>query len=325
MEDVVPVFRSILQVAPEIKIMGSPWSPPAWMKTNGSLKGGKLKTESYGVYADYFLKYIKAYETEGIAIDAITVQNEPLHFTANYPCMEMTAEEQRQFINQSLGPLFQQEGIQTKIILYDHNWDNTNYAISILNDATAKGFVAGSAFHAYAGNVSAMSVVHAAHPDKGLYFTEVSGGEWATDFSDNLQWNMSNIFIGTTKNWSRNVLLWNLALDQNFGPQNNGCTNCRGVVTINSTTGNVTKNVEYCSIGHFSKFVRPRAHRVGSYISSAVSGLDFVAFVNDDESRVIVLANDSDESKNIIVREGEGQFNYSIPTKSVATLVWNNE
>lgn len=325
MEDVVPVFKSVLQVAPEIKIMGSPWSPPAWMKTNGSLKGGKLKTESYDVYAKYFLKYIKAYEAEGITIDAVTIQNEPLHFTANYPCMEMTAEEQKQFINQNLGPLFEQEGIQTKIILYDHNWDNTNYAISILNDATAKGFVSGSAFHAYAGNVSAMSVVHTAHPDKGLYFTEVSGGEWATNFSDNLQWNMSNIFIGTTKNWSRNALLWNLALDQKSGPQNNGCTNCRGVITINSATGYITKNVEYYSIGHFSKFVRPGAHRVGSYISSTVSALDFVAFVNEDESRVIVLANNSDEPKNITVKEGEGQFSYSVPSKSVATLIWSNE
>ncbi|HEX5170829.1 MAG TPA: glycoside hydrolase family 30 beta sandwich domain-containing protein [Cyclobacteriaceae bacterium] len=321
-EDVIPVFKLILAIAPDIKIMGSPWSPPAWMKTNDALRGGKLKLEAYDAYANYFLKYIDAFKEEGITIDAITVQNEPLFFTANYPCMEMTADEERAFITQSLGPLFKGAGVETKIILYDHNWDNTDYAISILNEASSKEFVAGSAFHAYAGNVSAMGVVHAAHPDKGLYFTEVSGGEWATNFSDNLQWNMSNIFIGTTKNWSKNVLLWNLALDQNFGPQNSGCTNCRGVVTINASTGNVTRNVEYYSIGHFSKFIRPGAHRVGSSISSSVPGLDYVAFVNADESRVIVLTNDNDEGKNVVVREGEGQFSYSIPARSVATVRW---
>ena len=321
-EDVVPVFKQILTIAPDLRIMGSPWSAPAWMKTNGSLKGGKLKPEAYDVYARYFLKYIDAYEAEGISIDAVTPQNEPLHVTANYPSMEMQPHEQLEFIKDHLGPAFEAEGVATKIIAYDHNWDNTQYAISILNDAVAKSYVAGSAFHAYAGNVSAMSVVHNAHPDKGLYFTEISGGEWATNFSDNLQWNMSNIFIGATKNWSRNVLLWNLALDQDHGPKNGGCGDCRGVVTINSGSGMVTRNVEYYSIGHFSRFVRPGAFRIQSTDFESATGLNSVAFINPGGSKVLVVSNASAEGRSITAKWEGAQFSYYMSGTSVATFVW---
>jgi glucosylceramidase len=319
--DLLPVLKSINTTANSLTIIGSPWTAPPWMKTNGSYYGGSLKPEAYDVYSRYFLKYIQRMESEGIDIDAITIQNEPLH-TTNYPTMSMTSTEQANFIKSNLGPLFAANSVDTDIIVYDHNWDNTQYAISILNDATAQQYVAGSAFHAYGGSVSAMTTVHNAHPDKGLYFTEISGGEWATNFSDNLQWNMANIFIGTTKNWSKTVLLWNLALDQNFGPTNNGCANCRGVVTINSSSGAVTKNVEYYSIGHFSKFVHNGAFRIGSTISSAVSNVDFVAFNNSDDERVIVLSNSGADGKSVIVKDGEKQFTVVLPGKSVATVVW---
>lgn len=321
-EDVIPVFKQVLTIAPEIKIMGSPWSPPAWMKTNGSLTGGKLKPEVYDVYARYLVKYVEAYEAEGIQIDAVTPQNEPLHFTANYPCMDMPASDQLTFIKNNLGPAFEAAGMDTKIIAYDHNWDNTQYAISILNDPDAKKYVAGSAFHAYAGNVSAMSAVHNAHPDKGLYFTEISGGEWATSFSDNLQWNMKNIFIGTAKNWSKTALLWNLALDENHGPTNNGCQDCRGVVTINSATGNVTRNVEYYSIGHFSKFIRPGAFRISSTPFQSSTDLDHVAFLNTDGSKVLVVSNAGSTPKSFVAKWEEAQISYFVPAESVATLVW---
>jgi glucosylceramidase len=292
------------------------------MKTNGSMKGGKLKTDAYDSYAQYFVKYIKAFKNEGITIDAVTPQNEPLYSTASYPCMDMPSTDQLNFIKNSLGPAFQSAGVDTKIIAYDHNWDVTDYAISIVNDAGAAQFVAGSAFHAYAGNVSAMSVVHNANPDKGLYFTEISGGGWATDFSDNLQWQMANIFIGTTKNWSKNALLWNLALDENSGPTNNGCADCRGVVTINSTSGAVTKNVEYYAIGHFSKFVRPGAHRVSSTAFAGGTQLDNVAFLNTDGSKVLIVSNNGTNQQTFIAKLGERQFSYTIPAKSVVSMVW---
>lgn len=322
LDDVVPVMKEILEISPDIKLMGTPWSPPAWMKSNGNLKGGKLKTACYDVYADYFVKYIQEMKSQGIVIDAVTPQNEPLYFTANYPCMEMQAGEQLNFIKNSLGPKFEEARLQTKIILYDHNWDNPQYPISILNDPEAKKYIAGSAFHAYAGDVSAMSTVHNAHPDKDLYFTEISGGAWASDFSDNLMWNMRNIFIGTARNWSKNALLWNLALDQNYGPQNNGCNNCRGVITISSTSGQITKNEEYYSIAHFSKFVRPGAVRIATTLPQSLSDVGVVGFQNSDGSKVLVVCNYSSSTHSFSVSQGKNNFSYAVPQKSVATLVW---
>ena len=261
-------------------------------------------------------------QSKGITIAAITPQNEPLYATAGYPCMEMQPGEQATFIKNNLGPKFQAAGINTKIIIYDHNWDNTNYAISILNDAAAKPFIAGSAFHAYAGDVSAMSTVHYAHPDKGLYFTEISGGTWATNFSDNLMWNMKNIFIGTTQNWSKCALLWNLALDQNGGPHENGSSTCRGVVTINSSNGLVTFNEEYYSIAHFSKFVRPGAVRVALTLPAALTEIGTVAFLNPDGSKAIIVCNYGSSIKTFSIRQGGNNFSYSIPAKSIASIIW---
>ena len=320
--DVIPILKEIVQITPEISLMGSPWSPPAWMKTNGNMKGGKLKTDCYSVYADYFVRYIQEMKSCGVTITAITPQNEPLYFTAGYPCMEMQPGEQATFIKNHLGPKFQASGINTKIIIYDHNWDNTNFAISLLSDAAVRQFVAGTAFHGYAGDVSAMSAVHNGYPDKGLYFTEISGGAWATDFGSNLMWNMKNIFIGTTQNWSKCALLWNLALDQQYGPTNNGCSNCRGVVAINSSNGQIIFNEEYYSIAHFSKFVRPGAFRVLLNIPQTLSEIGAVAFVNPDGSKAMMVCNYSSSSKTFSVKQGEKNFSYSIPALSVASVVW---
>ncbi|MEI7724669.1 MAG: glycoside hydrolase family 30 beta sandwich domain-containing protein [Bacteroidota bacterium] len=321
-EDVVPMLKEIIGITPSVKLMGSPWSPPAWMKTNGSLKGGKLKTDCYPVYADYFVRYIQEMKNRGITIAAITPQNEPLFFTANYPCMEMQPTEQASLIKNHLGPKFQSAGISAKIIIYDHNWDNTNFAISILGDQDAKNYIAGTAFHAYAGDVSAMSIVHNAFPDKGLYFTEISGGAWATDFSSNLMWNMRNIFIGTTQNWSKCVLLWNIALDQGYGPTNNGCNNCRGVVTINSASGQTTFNEEYYSIAHFSKFVRPGASRIALSIPQGLTNLGAVAFLNPDGSKAMIVCNYGSSLTTFSVKQGERNFSYSIPAQSIVSFVW---
>jgi glucosylceramidase len=322
LEDVVPVLKEIIQVSPDIKLMGSPWSPPAWMKTNGSMKGGKLKTDCYDVYADYFVRYIKELHDQGITIDAVTPQNEPLYFTASYPCMEMQPEEQMNFIKNHLGPKFATAGVDTKIIIYDHNWDRPDYGITILNDPEAKIYIAGTAFHAYGGNVSAMSTVHNAHPDRGLYFTEISGGRWATDFSANLMWYMENIFIGTTRNWSKVALLWNLALDLNDGPQNHGCGNCRGVITISPYNGLITKNEEYYSIAHFSKFVRPGAVRVSSIIPQTLTNIGVVAFLNTDGSKSLIVCNYSADIRSFSVNQAGKYFSYAISPESVASIVW---
>lgn len=317
--DLIPVLKQIKAINQNIKIMASPWSPPAWMKTNGKLAGGKLKPEWYESYAHYFVKYIRAYENEGITIDAISVQNEPLHEAA-YPSLRMEPEEQLDFIKNHLGPLLKKENIKTQILLYDHNWDRPDYPITILNDQEAAKYVAGSAFHAYGGDVSAMTKVHDAHPEKGLYFTEISGGEWAKNFKDNMIWNMKNIFIGSTRNWSKNALLWNLALDENFGPINNGCADCRGVVTIKSDS-KIDRNVEYYVIAHMSKFVKPGAKRLFTAVLPNESGLEQVAFVNPDDSLVLVMLNSSTSSQKFVVEWEGKQFSYVQEPSSTATYV----
>lgn len=321
-EDLIPVLKEILQINPDIKLMGSPWSPPAWMKTNGNLKGGQLKPACYDVYARYFVKYIQAMAEEGIRITSVTPQNEPLHFTANYPCMEMQADEQAEFVKTALGPRFQEAGLTTQIILYDHNWDDITFGENILNDPAAYQYVAGTAFHGYAGNVSAMTLLRNAFPEKGIYFTEISGGDWAPNFSDNLMWNMHNIFVGGTNNWAKTALLWNLALNENNGPTNNGCSDCRGVVTIDQSTAQVKFNEEYYSLAHFTKFVRPDARRVSLFIPQTLTELEAVAFVNTDQSKVFVISNQGDEYKSFGITQGKNNLTYSIPPRAVATIIW---
>lgn len=320
--DVVPMAKEIVQVFPEMTFLGSPWSPPAWMKTNSNMVGGSLRTDCYSVYADYFVKYIQAMGAKGIRIDAITPQNEPLYSGASYPCMDMQPQAQLDFIKNNLGPKFSSSSLNTKIIIYDHNWDRPDYPITVMNDPDAKQYIAGSAFHAYAGEVGAMSIVHNAHPDKDLYFTEISGGRWSPDFSENLLWTMKNIFIGTARNWSKNALLWNLALDENDGPKNNGCGDCRGVVTINSGSGLVTRNVEYYCLAHFAKFIRPGALRVSTNVSASLTGIDAISFLNTDGTKVLVALNSGTEAKVFTTLQGTKYISYTLMPKSVATIVW---
>lgn len=322
--DVIPTLKSILSVNSGIKILGSPWSAPAWMKDTETLNGSYLKwydSRYYTAYANYFVKYINAFKAEGVPIDAITVQNEPLHTTSGYPSMSMSDTEQRDFIKNYLGPAFRSNNIPAKIVVYDHNWDQTYYATNIFADAAASQYIDGSAWHCYAGNPSAMTTVHNAYPSKNIYFTECSGGEWATNFGDNLKWNLSNLIIGATRNWAQTVLLWNLALDPNHGPTNGGCADCRGVVTINPSNGNVTKNVEYYVLGHASKFVKPGAVRIDSNTYSG--GIENVAFKNPDGSKVLIALNNSASSITFKVRWASQAFVYTLPAGAAATFTWS--
>ena len=263
-EHLVPVLQKILQINPNLKIMASPWSAPAWMKDNGSLdNGGRLLEAYYDSYALYFLKYVQAMKDRGIPIHSLTVQNEPL-YAAPYISLEMSAAEQKIFIRDHLGPLFKANDINVKIILYDHNWDRPDYPLEILDDPVLLNYVAGTAFHCYAGDVSAMSQVYMSHPDLGIYFTEYSGGDFSPNYANNLSWNTENLLVGATRNWSKTVLFWNLALDENHGPKNGGCADCRAVVTVNASSSEVTKNEEYVLLGHLSKFVKYGARRIES-------------------------------------------------------------
>lgn len=317
--NVIPIVNAILSLNPKVKLMGSPWSPPAWMKDSQSLNGGKLKPEWYETYANYFVKYIRAYARHGLKIDAVTPQNEPLH-EDNYPTTRMEAPAEANFIKR-LGPAIQNAELLTKIIAYDHNFDQPQYPINILQDPEAEKYVTGSAFHGYGGQVEAMSQVHNAFPEKGVYFTELSGGAFSPDFASNLRYYIRNTFIGTTRNWSKMVLFWNLALNENHGPTNNGCTDCRGVVTI-SPSGEVEKNEEFYSLAHFSKFVKRGAHRIDSGKFPEEANLYNVAFENPDGSKIMIVLNDSPESKTFSVIDGENRFDSTLTPRSVATIVW---
>jgi glucosylceramidase len=313
----IPLLKEILAINPAIKIIATPWSPPVWMKDNNSFVGGSLQPQYYAVYALYFVKYIKAMQSKGITIDAITPQNEPLH-PGNNPSMLMTAVQQADFIKNHLGPAFQNAGINTKIIIYDHNCDKPDYPISILNDAAAKAFIDGSAFHLYAGDISALSAVKSAHPDKSLYFTEQYTASNGT-FGGDLSWHVKNVIIGSMRNWSRNALEWNLANDATYGPHTDGgCTTCKGAITIDTGNG-YTKNVAYYIIAHASKFVPANSTRIES---AAVNGLSNVAFKTPGGKKVLIVQNDSSSNQTFNIRYNGKWVVASLDKGAVATFVW---
>ncbi|MFZ4796831.1 MAG: glycoside hydrolase family 30 protein [Bacteroidia bacterium] len=320
-EYVIPVLKEILAINPNVQIMASPWSAPAWMKLNKSLiKGGKLDPTFYTTYANYFVKYINAFASYGININAITIQNEPL-YAAPYLSLEMSALEQADFIKIAIGPAFTKNNIQTKIIIYDHNWDRPDYPLTVLADSAARKYISGTAFHCYGGNVSAMSQVSAQYPDKGIYFTECSGGEWSKNFGSNLAWNTENLIIGSPRNDAKNVLFWNLALDENFGPRNGGCQDCRGVISVNSINNQIQKNVEYYLLGHASKFVQFNAKRIVT-ADTRSAGISQVAYINTDGSKVLLAYNYQTISQKIQINENGKSFNYSIEPGSLVTFKW---
>jgi glucosylceramidase len=314
-QDVIPVMKEILAINPNIKILGSPWSPPLWMKTNRNIQGGRLLKQYYGVYAQYFVKYIQGMKKHGINIDAITIQNEPFN-DGNTPSNQFFAKEQLNFIKNDLGPAFKKASITTKIILFDHNCDAPEYPISILTDPEANKFVDGSGFHLYVGPITAMSKVHDAFPNKNLYFTEMMVVN-RDDF--NAANPMERIVIGATRNWSRNVILWNLAADSQNKPHtdNGGCPTCQGAISIDGK--NVTRNIAYYTIAHVSKFVPPNSVRVESSLSD---GLSNVAFTTPEGKTVVVVANKGKSSKTFKINVGNKTVTAQISPASVATYVW---
>jgi glucosylceramidase len=315
-ENLVPVLKEILAIAPDIKIMASPWSAPPWMKTNNSTKGGGLKPEFYDTYSRYLIKYVQEMSKRGITIDAITLQNEPEN-PNNNPSMVMTAEEQTKFVGSFLGPAFTAFGINTKIVVFDHNCDHPEYPISILDNARAKRYINGTAFHLYLGDITALSKVHEAHPDRNIYFTE----QWTSgkgDFGGDLKWHIKNVIVGATRNWSRTVLEWNLANDPQFNPHTDdgGCTECLGAITVGDS---VVRNVAYYIVAHASKFVRPGSIRIGSTENSELPN---VAFLDPAGRKVLIVLNEADESKTFSIRFGDQTAMATLPGGSVGTFEW---
>jgi glucosylceramidase len=313
---VITLLKEILPINPSLKIIATPWSPPVWMKDNSSSIGGSLNLAHYDVYAQYFVKYIQAMQAEGITISAITPQNEPLH-PGNNPSMYMTAAQQAAFIKNNLGPAFATAGINTKIIIYDHNCDHADYPLGILNDPAANTYVDGSAFHLYAGDISALSQVHNAYPGKHVYFTEQYTASTG-DFAGDLQWHLKNVIIGSMRNWSRIALEWNLANNILYGPHTpGGCTTCLGALTVGSST--VTRNVGYYIVAHASKFVSPGSLRISSDNNG---NLQTAAFLRPDGKKVLIVLNEGSTAQSFNIKYKNKWVSPSLAGAAVATYVW---
>jgi len=314
-DNLIPILQSIVKINPAIKIMGSPWSPPTWMKDNAKSKGGHLLLKYYDAYARYFLKYILAMKKNGISIDAITLQNEPEH-GGNNPSMLMTAKEQADFVANHLGPLFHKNNITTKIVVWDHNCDHPEYPIAVLNNSSAKKYIVGSAFHLYNGDISALTEVKNAHPDKKLYFTEQWTGSKGT-FDGDFMWHTKNVIIGSMKNWSSVALEWNVANDPKFEPHTpGGCTECKGALTIDGS--NVERNVAYYIIGQASKFVPAGSIRIES---TSIKGLENVAFIRPDRKITLIVLNEKGVEVEFAINYRGKSIHSSMKPSAAASFV----
>lgn len=343
--DLFPILREIQAINPDVKILASPWTCPKWMKVNNlkdlkpydSWTSGQLNPKYYQDYATYFVKYIQAMEEEGFNIHSVTIQNEPLN-RGNSASLYMTWQEQRDFIKDALGPAFEKEGIKTKIIIYDHNYnydmnkpenaDQGQYPLNIYKDADAAKYIDGAAYHAYGGHKNELLRIHDARPDKNLYFTEMSIGLWGDgyDFGKDLMWNMREVCLGTINNFNKAVIMWNYLLDDKHGPDRpGGCNICLGAIDIDSKDyKTLTKNSHYYTMAHLSKVINPGAHRIKS-IGQNTDNIYFSAFKNPDDSYSLVLQNDNDTVQSVSVKIGENTFTHNIAPKSVNSYIWKNE
>jgi glucosylceramidase len=310
------LLKEILAINPSLKILATPWTAPLWMKDNKQSVGGSLMPEYYNSYAQYLVKYLKAMQAEGINIEAITIQNEPLN-PNNNPSMYMTAAQQATFIGQHLGPAIRLQNSKTKIIIYDHNCDQLAYPLSILSDPVASTFIDGSAFHLYGGDIAAMGTVHEAFPNKNLYFTEQYTGANG-QFAGDLRWHLKNVIIGAMRNWSRSAIEWNLASDAKYELHTpGGCNECKGALTI---TGNqVSRNVSYYIIGHIAKFVPAGSQRLQSNHSGS---LYTVAFMRPDGKKVLIALNDGADNQTFNIKFGSKWTTTALPAGAVGTYVW---
>lgn len=321
-DDVIPVTRAALAVNPQLKIMASPWSAPAWMKTSGSLVTGQLRPEYYDAFSRYLLRYVDAYQAEGIPIWALTVQNEPDFEPKDYPGMRLNAAARARLIGDHLGPMLARRGGQPLLFDWDHNWDKPEEPLGVLRDRAAGQYVDAIAWHCYEGEPSAQSPVHDAFPDKDAYMTECSGGTWEPLRSGGMPLVAKRMLVQPMRHWARGVLLWNLALDENRGPHAGGCATCSGVVMIDSRTGRVTRNDEYYVLAHASRFVRRDALRIDSTDTGA-QGVDNVAFRNADDGSIVVVAVNSNAQPSAIKLRVEGRdYAHVLPARSLTTLVW---
>jgi len=318
----IPALKAVRAVNPQVVLMGTPWSAPGWMKDSDSLIKGQLRPANYDAYARYFVRYLDAMAGEGLPVRYLSVQNEPAFEPENYPGMRFTAAARARFIGDHLGPILKHRKQAVDILDWDHNWDKPEEPLGVLADPAARAHVRGVAWHCYAGDPAAMETVRRAYPDKEAFFTECSGGEWSPDWGETLGWMTDNLIIAPSRAGSRGSLLWNLALDENYGPHLGGCGDCRGVVTVDSRSGAITRNVEYYVLGHASRFVRPGARRIAS--DGGAEGVNHVAFRNPDGGLVLLAHNATGTVQHLTVRSGAKRFMVDMPAGEVMTFAWTD-
>ncbi len=315
MINLIPLLKEIVLINPNIKIIAVPWSAPSWMKSIYTSTGSSLVPIYYSSYAQYFVKYIQEMQVQGITIDAVCPQNEPLN-GGNNPSMVMSSVQQISFVKK-LGAAFQNSGITTKIVVFDHNCDTPEYPISVLNDTNANPYIDGSAFHLYGGDISALTNVHLAFPNKNVYFTE----QWTSstgDFAGDLKWHTKNVVIGSMRNWSKNALEWNLANNATFEPHTSGgCSQCKGALTISN--GEFIRNVSYYIIAHASKFVPMGSVRIASTING---NLNTVAFKTPNGKKVLLVENDGNATEIFNIKHNGKCVTASLESGSVGTFIW---
>lgn len=337
---VIPVLKEILAINPNIKIIGSPWTPPKWMKVNNltdrqpydSWTGGRLNPDYYSDYAAYFVNWIQAMNEQGIPIHAVTPQNEPLN-EGNSASLYMEWSEQQAFIREALGPQLQATGLEVKIYVFDHNYNyddigsQEDYPVRLYEDETAAAYVAGAAYHNYGGDKSELLDIHGQRPDKELIFTETSIGTWnnGRNLSARLLEDMREVALGTVNNWCRAVIVWNLMLDTDRGPnRDGGCQTCYGAVDIDkSNYKSIKRNSHYYIIGHLSAVVKPGAVRIGTS-GFAEQGFTYAAFKNPDNSYAVVLMNENAKKRLITIDDGTNYFAYEVPAQSVVSYRWSD-
>lgn len=343
-----PVLKEIYAINPDVKIIGSPWSCPKWMKGGGSWgyegydngilekdwpnwTSGRLKPSCYAAYAEYFVKWIQTMEAEGFDIHAVTIQNEPLNH-GNSMSMYMPWRDQKEFVK-VLGPAFAEAGLgDVKILLFDHNFnydgksDQRNYPLNIYADEEASKWAAGSAWHNYGGSVSELDNIRAAAPEKDIYFTEASIGTWNYNFANCLLNDFSTIFLGTLERGGRGVTLWNLMLDDKNGPyspHDGSCKTCFGGVTIKSSDyRTISKNSHWFNVIHASTVVKPGARMMKIEGWKAPSGIECLMFSNPDGTVAALLCSHSDSDCPMVFSDGMKTVSFRMPSKSIASLIW---
>jgi glucosylceramidase len=335
---VIPVLKEILAIHPGLKILASPWTCPRWMKVNdlvdlkayNSWTGGHLNPTCYADYAGYFVDWLQTFAEAGVPVYAVTPQNEPLN-RGNSASLFMGWQEQRDFVKEALSPKLKDAGLNTKIYLFDHNYNYDNmpgqddYPARIYDAGTDGLPVAGAAYHNYGGNREELADIHSRYPGKELIFTETSIGTWndGRNLAVRLMEDMREIGLGTVDNWCKAVIVWNLMLDSERGPnREGGCQTCYGAVDIDrSDYGTITRNSHYYVIGHLSSVVKPGAIRIGAGGYTA-PGVSYTAFENTNGTYALVLLNNTSENKKITIDGGSNHFSYDAPAKSIVSCQW---